>query len=98
MNHNCRPRFLVVENHVGNLQASLTGHVVSIYKYETYEFKAFRSFQAKQFFVGLSRICRKTVESGALNSGDYDGNSTLLDVTNSECIDCILIFLVMRSF
>ena len=92
MNHNCRPRFLVVENHVGNLQASLTGHVVSIYKYETCKFKTFLSFQAKHIFVGISRVCRMTVESGALNNGDYGGNSTLLDVTNSECIDCFLIF------
>ena len=97
INDNYRSRYLVVINHVVNTEALYTDHIVSIYKIKTCRFKEpFLSFQPKNIFIGKSRVCRMTEESGALNRGQYDGNSILLEmssplecnslyVTSSEC-------------
>ena len=83
--------------HVLNRQASLRDHVVGIYIYETCRSKVlFPSFRPKNLFIGKSRSCRPTVETGALNNETLDGNSTFLElslapecsllvVTKSEC-------------
>ena len=59
-------------------------------------------FSTKTFFLGKSRVCQLTVESGDLNRGDYDGNTislglnsapecNSLNVTISECNEYIFI-------
>ena len=47
---------------------------VSVYKYENYKFdQLFLSFQAKNFFIGKSKICSIIEFSGALNNSNFVG-------------------------
>ena len=42
------------------------------------------SFQAKNIFIGISKVCPLTEFSGANNSHDYDGNTLLLEFEDNE--------------
>ena len=58
---------------------------VSVYKHEKYKFdQPFLSFQAKDIFIGESRICEMTEFSGALYIPDFDDNTILLECQDSK--------------
>ena len=58
---------------------------VSVYKYERCKFdQPFLSFQAKNIFIGKSKICTMTEISGALKISDFDGNTILLEPEDNE--------------
>ena len=44
------------------------------------------SFQAKNVFIGKSKVCRMTEFSGANNRSDLDGNTLLLECENNEYV------------
>ena len=60
---------------------------VSVYKYEKYKFdQPFLSFQAKNIFIGISKICSMTEFSGALKNSNFDGNTILLECEDSKYV------------
>ena len=60
---------------------------VYVYKYEKCKFvQPFISFQAKNFFIGNSKICEMTEFSGAGDSPDCDGNTILLECGDKEYV------------
>ena len=62
-------------------------YVVSVYKYEKYKFdQPFLSFQAKNIYIGKSKICNMTIFSGALNISNFDGSTILLECEDSKCV------------
>ena len=69
MQYNYRNKYLVV----------IDGDVY-VFEYEKCKFdQPFLSFQAKNVFIGKSKVCEKTEFSGAAdNSSDFDGNTLLL--------------------
>ena len=76
-----RSRFLVVVNYFPIMLASPTDHV-SIYEVETWRYKKpFLFFQPKNIFFGKSGDFQMTVQSGAFNGRDYDGNTLSLELT-----------------
>ena len=78
MQYNYRSRYLVVKNE---------NDYVSVYKYDKYKFdQPFSSFQAKNIFIGKSRICEMTELSGALNNPDFDGKTILLECEDSKYV------------
>ena len=79
MQYNFGPKYLVVINE---------NTYVSVYKYEKYKFdQPFLSFQAKNIFIGKSRICAMTEFSGAEDkSSGFDGNTLLLEFENNEYV------------
>ena len=78
MQYNYRSRHLVVIN--GNAY-------FSVYKTEKYKFdQPFLSFQAKNTFIGKSKICSMTEFSGALNNRNFDGNTILLEWEDSKYV------------
>ena len=92
MNDVYRSRCFVVISHVVCMRGSPTVHKVYLYEYETRRFKEpFLSSQTKNTFIGEARVFQMIQESGALTSGDCDGNSLLLDAKNSECNEYIFI-------
>ena len=44
------------------------------------------SFQAKNVFIGKSKVCAMTEFSGARDKNDYDGNTLLLECEDNEYI------------
>jgi len=60
---------------------------VSVYKYERCKFgQPFLTFQAKNIFIGKSKICAMTEFSGALDNSDFDGNTILLEFEDSKYV------------
>ena len=58
---------------------------VYVYKYEKFKFDTpFLSFQAKNVFIGESKVCQLTEFSGASDKIDFDGNTLLLECENNE--------------
>ena len=55
--------------------------------YEKCKFdQPFLSFQPKQIFIGESKVCEKTEVSGANDSSDFDGKTTLLECGDNEYV------------
>ena len=76
--HNWQSKYLVVINENTH---------VSVYKYEKCKFDApFVSFQAKNIFIGKSKICVMTENSGALNKSEFDGNTILLECEDNKYV------------
>ena len=77
MHHNYRNNFLVV----------IDGGVY-VHKNENCKFEQpFLSFQAKNVFIGKSKVCEMTEFFGAAdNSSDFDGNTLLLQCENNEYV------------
>ena len=76
--HNWQSKYLVVINE--NIH-------VSVYKYEKCKFdEPFLSFQAKNIFIGKSKICAMTEFSGALDNPNFDGNTILLECEDNKYI------------
>ena len=76
MQYNYRTRYLVVINE---------NAYVSVYKYEKDKFDPpFLSFQAKNIFIGKSKICRMTKFAGALNNPNVDAYTILLEFEDSN--------------
>ena len=66
MQYNYRYRYLAV----------IIDANVYVYKYEKYKFDPpFLSFQAKNIFIGKSKVCPMTEFSGAVDEIDFDGNT-----------------------
>ena len=60
---------------------------VYVYKYEKYQFDPpFFSFQAKNIFIGKSKVCEMTEVSGAGDSSEFDGNTVLLECGDNEYV------------
>ena len=73
-----QPKYLVVLNE---------NTYVFVYKYENYKFdQPFLPFQAKNIFIGKSKICWLTEFSGALNNSNFDGNTSLLECEDSKYV------------
>ena len=71
-----RSRYLVVINE---------NTYVSVYKYKKYKFdQPFISFQAKDIFIGKSKICVMTEFPVALTNSNFDGNTILLECEDSK--------------
>ena len=78
MQYNYRYKYLVV----------IIDTIVYVYKYEKCKYDpAILSFQAKNIFIGKSRVCSMTQFSGAANnSSDFHGNTLLLECENNEYV------------
>ena len=58
---------------------------VNVYKYDSCKFdKPFLSFQAKNVFIGLSKVCPMTEFCEAEDKEKFDGNTLLLECENNE--------------
>ena len=44
------------------------------------------TFQAKNFFIGKSKVCSMTEFSGARDKNDFDGNTLLLECEDNEYV------------
>ena len=78
MQYNFRSRYLVVINE---------NTYVSVYNYEKSKFdQPFLSFQAKNIFIGKSRVCQLTEISGAMDNSNFDGNTILLEVEDKKYV------------
>ena len=77
MQYNHRSRYLVVID-----------TDVNVYIYEKCKFdQPFLSFQPKHFFIGKSKVCKKTEFSGAADSSsDFEGNTLLLQYEKNEYV------------
>ena len=74
--HNYQSKYLVVMNE--------NTHVF-VYKYEKCKFdQPFLSFQAKNIFIGKSKICAMIDFSGPLNDSNFDGNTILVECEDSK--------------
>ena len=62
--------------------------IVYVYKKKICKFDPpLFSFQAKNVFIGKSKVCPMTEFSGAANnSSEFDGNTLLLECENNEYI------------
>ena len=60
---------------------------MKVYKYEKHKFDPpFLSFQAKNVFIGKSKVCQMTEFLGAGDKIDFDGNTCLLESENDEYV------------
>ena len=58
-----------------------------VYKYDKCNFdQPFLSFQAKNIFIGESKVCPMTEFSSASDKIDFDGNTLLLEGGNNEYV------------
>ena len=58
-----------------------------VYKNEKCNFdQPFLSFQPKHIFIGKSKVCEMTEFSGAGDSSDFDGNTSLLECGDNEYV------------
>ena len=78
MHYNYENKYLVV----------IIDSIVYVYKNKICNFDLpLFSFQAKNVFVGNSKVCSMTKFSGAaINSSDFDGNTLLLEFENNEYV------------
>ena len=77
MHYNYEDKYLVV----------IMDTSVYVYKYKNCKFDPpLFSFQAKNVFIGKSKICPMTEFSGARDKNDYDGNTLLLECEDNEYI------------
>ena len=75
LQYNYRNRYLVV---------IIDGNVY-VYKYDKCKFdQPFFSFQAKNVFIGKSKVCPVTEFSDAGDKTDFDGNTLFLECENNE--------------
>ena len=77
MHYNYENKYLVV----------IIDSIVYVYKNKIYKFdRPLFTFQAKNDFIGKSRICPMTESSAANNSSEFDGNTLLLECENNEYV------------
>ena len=71
--------FIMQDNYRNKYLVVIDGDVY-VYKLEKCKFgRPFLSFQAKNVFIGKSKVCEITEFSGAADKGsDFDGNTLLL--------------------
>ena len=78
MHYNFENKYLVV----------IVDSIVYVYKNIICKFNpSLFTFQAKNFFIGKSRVCPMTESSGAANnSSEFDGNTLIVECENSEYV------------
>ena len=78
MHYNYRSSYLVI----------IIDSIVYVYKNKIYKFDSpLFSFQAKNIFIGKSKVCPMTEFSGAAdNSSRFDGNTLLLECEGNEYV------------
>ena len=78
MHYNYRNKYLVV----------IIDTTVYVYEYKIYKFDPLLfTFQAKNVFIGTSKVCPMTEFSGAANnSSEFDGNTLLIECENNEYV------------
>ena len=75
MQHNYDHKYLVI----------IIDTNVYVYKYENYKFDPpFLSFQAKNFFIGKSKVCEIIEFSSAGDETDFDGKTLFSGRENNE--------------
>ena len=77
MHYNYRNKYLVV----------IIDNTVYIYEYKICKFNPpLFTFQAKNIFIGKSKVCAMTEFSGANNDSRFDGNTLLIECENNEYV------------
>ena len=77
MQYNYRDKYLVV----------IIDTIVYVYKYKICKFDQPNfSFQARNIFIGKSKICLMTEFSGAGDKIDFDGNTLLIECENDDYV------------
>ena len=75
LHYNYEDKYLVV----------LMDTTVYVYKYKIFKFNPpLFSFQAKNIFIGKSKVCHMTQFSGSNDCSDFDGNTLLLECEDNE--------------
>ena len=78
--------FMIQYNYESKYLVIIDGDVY-VCKYEKCKFdQPFLSFKPKRIFIGKSKVCELTQFSGANDSSDFDGNSLLLEVEDTEYV------------
>ena len=76
MQYNYRNKYLVVAD-----------SDVNVYKHDRCKFdKPFLSFQAKNIFIGKTKVCPMTELFEAEEKEEFDGNTLLLECENNEYV------------
>ena len=80
--------FIMLYNYRSSYLVIITDSIVYVYKNKIYKFDSpLFSFQAKNIFIGKSKVCPMTEFSGAAdNSSRFDGNTLLLECEGNEYV------------
>ena len=78
--------FMIQYNYQSNYLVMKYGNVY-VYKYEKCKFdQPFLFFNSKHIFIGESKVCPMTQNSGANDGCSFDGNTLLLECENNEYV------------
>ena len=79
--------FIVHYNYEDNYLVVIMDTSVYVYKYKICKFDPpLSSFQAKNIFIGKSKVCLMTEFSGARDKNVFDGNTLLLECEDNEYV------------
>ena len=79
--------FIMHYNHQNKYLVVIIDSIVYVYKNKICKFDPpLLSFQAKNVFIGKSKVCSMTDFSGALDKNDFDGNTLLLECEDNEYV------------
>ena len=80
--------YILQDNYENKYLFVIIGSIVYVYKIKIYKFDPpLFTFQAKNIFIGKSKVCPMTEFSGAvINSFRFDENTLLLECENNEYV------------
>ena len=79
--------FIMHYNHENKYLVVIIDSIVYVYENKICKFNPpLFTFQAKNVFIGKSKVCPMTEFSGARHKNDFDGKSLLLECENNEYV------------